>query len=216
MHIAVDNRENWNLSIAERFWTEIAPPHHLVQIYHCEENFLSTLTSFITTGFLADEAVIVIATKQHLDRVSEQLYSKGFDPAGLVEKGQYIPVDARELLIKFLFGTSIDETFFKNTISGLVSEAQKYNSKFRAFGETVALLWEQRMHLATVHLERLWNELHNQSPFTLFCAYPASGFSSAQRLSLRMICDHHAKIIDGEPGDPFYIRYKKTEFCRTP
>ena len=200
--------EDWETSNIQVFWGEIAPCHHLVQVYENEKIFLDTLEGFTGTGFLAKDSVVIIATSTHLDALNARLRSQGFDLSALIESDQYIPINAEYLLSIFLIDDWIDEDILNGFITDLVSRAKKRNGKVRAFGEMVAILWEKGYRGATVQLENLWNQLHGEDQFTLFCAYPKIGFSQSANDSMDIICKQHAKVIDGHARPSTDIYYK--------
>ena len=72
----------------------------------------------------------------------------------------------------------------------------------------VAVLWEKGYCGATVQLENLWNQLHGRDQFTLFCAYPRTGFIQSPHDSIDIICKQHAKVIDGQVRPSTDIYYK--------
>ena len=204
----IASAEEWETNNLQVFWGEIAPCDHLVQVYENEKTFLDTLEGFAGTGFLANDSVVIIATSSHLDSLNGRLSSQGFDLSSLIESDQYIPIDAEDLLSVFLVDGWIDEKIFNGFISDIVSRAKQRNGKVRAFGEMVAILWEKGYCGATVQLEHLWNQLHHKAPFTLFCAYPKSGFTQSANDSINIICKQHAKVIDGQPRPSTNIYYK--------
>jgi ribosomal protein L15 len=63
----------------------------------------------------------------------------------------------------------------------------------------VAMLWGQGHNGATVRLEHLWHELCREEAFSLFCAYPRSGFTKDVEASIQEICSAHSKVIVGYP-----------------
>lgn len=71
----------------------------------------------------------------------------------------------------------------------------------------VAVLWEQGHNGATVQLENLWHKLHAIDNFSLYCAYPKSGFTRSSKASLEEICKVHSKIIDGQNRPSTEIYY---------
>ena len=101
-----------------------------------------------------------------------------------------------------------DEILFLDSINGLLKRVQKNKRKIRAFGEMVALLWQKGKNGATVQLENLWNQLHKQEQFTLFCAYPRIGFTQDMKTSMDLICCAHTKVLDGQPRPSTEISYK--------
>jgi hypothetical protein len=56
-------------------------------------------------------------------------------------------------------------------------------------------LWGQGLSGATVQLERLWHALCRQEGFSLFCAYPKSGFTQNAEESIREICEAHSRVL---------------------
>jgi hypothetical protein len=200
--------EEWETSNIQVFWGEIAPCDHLVQVYENDKIFLDTLEGFAGTGFLANDSVVIIATSKHLDALNARLRSQGIDLNALAEADQYIPIDAEDLLSILLVDGWIDEEIFNSFITDIVNRAKQRNGKVRAFGEMVAVLWAQGNCGATVQLENLWNQLHGKSPFTLFCAYPKTGFSQSATDSIDIICKQHAKVIDGYARPSTAIYYK--------
>lgn len=200
--------QEWKTSNMQVFWGEIAPCEHLVQIYDNDKIFLDTLEGFTGSGFLADETVVVIATAAHLEALNDRLFLQGFNLNKLISSNQYIPIDAHNLLSSFLVNDRIDEKIFNGFISGLIDHARQRNGKIRAFGEMVAILWDRGLYAATIRLEKLWNQLHSKSEFTLFCAYPKKGFSQLTSTSIDVICKQHATVIDGHAGPTTEIHYK--------
>ena len=200
--------EEWKTSNIQVFWGEIAPCDHLVQVYENEKIFLDTLEGFAGTGFLANDSVVIIATSTHLDSLNARLRSQGFDLPALIESDQYIPINAEDLLSIFLVDDQIDEDIFNSFITDLVRRAKKRNGKVRAFGEMVAILWEKGLSGATMQLENLWNQLHSKDQFTLFCAYPRNGFTKSANDSIDIICNQHARVIDGHARPSTDIYHK--------
>ena len=200
--------EEWETSNLQVFWGEIAPCDHLVQVYENEKIFLDTLEGFAGTGFLANDSVVIIATSIHLDALNARLCSQGFDLNALIKADQYIPINAEDLLSVFLVDDWIDEDVFNSFITDLVRRAKKRNGKVRAFGEMVAILWEKGNCGGTVQLENLWNQLHSKDQFTLFCAYPRNGFTQSANDSIDIICNQHARVIDGHARPSTDIYYK--------
>ncbi|MGZ4054290.1 MAG: MEDS domain-containing protein [Bacteroidia bacterium] len=199
---------DWKNSNIQVFWGEIAPCDHLVQIYENDKYFLDTLEGFAGCGLISGDSVVIIATKTHLRELDQRLRKQGFDLDNLIKENQYIPLDAHEALAQFMVNKWPDETRFNHFISKLLGRAKHDNRKVRAFGEMVAVLWEQGHNGATVQLENLWHQLHSQDKFSLYCAYPKSGFTQNTNNSLDKICNTHSKIIDGQSRPSTEIYYQ--------
>jgi hypothetical protein len=200
--------EPWQRSNLQVFWGELAPCDHVVQIYENDKVFLDSLEGFIGSGILAGESVIIIATKDHLKSMNERLTNQGFDIDSLIANDRFIGLEAKEALSQFMVNDWPDEQLFFKMVTTVFKRAQKNSRKVRAFGEMVALLWQQGFNGATVQLENLWNQFHKKGAFPLFCAYPKTGFTQDMTASIRTICCEHSKIIDGSPRPSTEIYYK--------
>nr|WP_294924396.1 MEDS domain-containing protein [uncultured Flavobacterium sp.] len=198
---------NWTNANIQVFWGEIAPCDHLVQIYENESHFLNTLEGFAGSGILSGDSVIVIAKQIHLDQLQERLSNHNIDVESLTKENLYIPLEANEVLSKFMVNGWPDEKLFNNLIFEILGRARENGRKVRAFGEMVAILWEQGNNGATVRLENLWHNLHALDKFSIYCAYPKSGFTRPYENSISEICKAHSKIIDGENRPSTEIYY---------
>jgi hypothetical protein len=206
--MSVVTSEYWQSSSLQVFWGELAPCDHIVQIYENDKIFLDSLEGFVGSGLLAGDAVIIIATTEHLVAIEKRLKKQGFNMDKLASSDQYIGLDADETLSKFMVNDWPDEDLFMELVTTLFKRAQQNNRKVRAFGEMVALLWKQGLNGATVQLENLWTRFQKKDEFTLFCAYPKVGFTQDMHASMDLICCQHSKVIDGGPRPSTEIYYK--------
>lgn len=183
-------------SPADVFWGELSPCDHFVQIYRDDEHFLNTLERFVADGLRLEEAVILIATAAHLDALRERLVRNGLDIGSAISRNQYIALDARETLEKFMVNGWPDEALFEQVITDILVRARTHHDKVRAFGEMVALMWAEGHCGATVHLEHMWSRLCGKEKFSLFCAYPTAGLTQDSLQSLSEVCAAHSKVYE--------------------
>ena len=188
-------RRGWERTGMTAFWGEIAPCDHILRIYETDDEFITTLEGFVTSGFISGESVVVIATTDHLKALNDRLRKKGFDLFSLTLQDHYIPLSAEETLAQFMINGWPDENLFFHLLTNLLLRARKKERRVRAFGEMVALLWSQGFSGATVHLEHLWTRYCESEEFSLFCAYPKAGFTEDPKESLSQICQCHSKMI---------------------
>src|SRR5918994_422551 len=74
-------------------WAEIGDREHLVQFYDDSQTLVETLAGFIGSGLRANGAGIVIATREHLDALDQQLAASGIDVAAAKRSEQYVTVE---------------------------------------------------------------------------------------------------------------------------
>lgn len=184
---------------AEVFWGEIAPCEHLVQIYENDATFMDSLEGFVAGGLRAGDGVVVIAMSGHRYALQERISACGVDLDRARASDQYIDLDAEETLAQFMVGGWPDENRFNKVVSSLLLRAGAGGRRVRAFGEMVAILWSQGHNGATVRLEHLWHELCRKESFSLFCAYPRTGFTKNTEESIREICEAHSRVITFPP-----------------
>jgi hypothetical protein len=191
--VATDHHGN----TSEIFWGEISPCEHLVQIYQDDAVFLDTLEGFVAGGLRAGEGVVVIATEPHLAALEQRLLAAGVDLKLATLQDQYIALPAKQTLAKFMMRGWPDDILFDQVVTDLLKRAGKGGRRVRAFGEMVALLWDEGHTGATVRLEHLWHRMCHERGFSLFCAYPRIGFTQGADLSIKEICAAHSKVVHG-------------------
>lgn len=181
----------------EAFWGEMAPCEHFVQIYEQDDVFLDTLQGFIEGGLRVGDGTIVIASVAHLKGLEERLAAHGVDLEAVQKEGRYVPVVAAAALEKFMVRGWPDETRFRAMVNELLIRARGDGRRVRAFGEMVALMWAQGHQEAVMKLENMWHGLCQAEAFSLFCAYPRSGFAAELTDGIREVCQVHSKVVPG-------------------
>jgi hypothetical protein len=176
------------------FWGELSACDHCLQIYEDDDVFLDALEGFVAAGIRQGDAIILIATPTHLAGLETRLEASGFDVVAAAKRNQYLALDAKTTLARFMVGGWPDEGLFTQFIDELLRQARKEHKKVRAFGEMVALMWAQGQCGATVQLEHLWARLCEKESFSLFCAYPKAGFTEKAVDALAQVCAAHSKV----------------------
>jgi len=201
--------KDWSHRSSKDFWGEIAPSEHVVQVYENDKVFLDLLHGFVSDGFDAGDCVIVIATPAHLQALDKSLVASGFNVLELAAKKVYFPLEAEMVLSKFMINDWPDEALFNQAVMDVILQAGA--KQFRAFGEMVALLWAKGHIGATVRLEHLWNKFCARQTFSLFCAYPQSGFTEDAGECIAHICQAHSKLIAGVNQSRTEVFYKAVD-----
>lgn len=181
---------------AEVFWGEMSACEHFLQVYEDEDVFLARLEDYVADGVHAGDATIVIATAAHLCALEERFRGRGIDLVAARWRNLYIPLDAEQMLGRFMVNGWPDADRFREAVTSVLMLGKQRGRRVRAFGEMVALLWAQGHHGATVCLEHLWQDLCRSESLSLFCAYPKAGFTKDCADSLAEICALHSRVID--------------------
>ena len=180
-------------------WSNLSETEHFVQFYESDEFFLNSLSPFVGAGLREGDAVILAATKSHLEGLESRLLAQGFDLTAALASGQYVPLDAEKTLTQIVVDGALSPQSFMGLIGGTVAQAAEGRRRVRIFGELVALLWADGNYETAITLERLWNDLGKVHPFSLFCAYPMNGFGKETLAEpLAHVCASHSRVIPAE------------------
>ena len=86
-------------------------------------------------------------------------------------------------------------------IGGLIRQAGTGGRPVRAYGEMVALLWDDGLVNAAIQLEEMWNELGRRHSFSLFCGYPAGSVTRDGHLdAFAAVCRLHREVVGLAPA----------------
>ncbi len=184
-------------------WGEVEAQGHDVKFYEDDAYLLDGLSQFIGSSLGAGHAAVVIATEPHRDVLRGRLQDSGIDVDRASVQGRYVALDAVETLEKIMVNGSPDAGTFMVLIGGVIERAcaaaQRPNPRVAAFGEMVAVLWEQGRRESAIELERLWNALAETHAFHLQCAYPMRLFPrEADASLLSSVCDEHTHVAPTE------------------
>ena len=146
-------------------------------------------------GALDDGGVaVVIATPEHRREFETRLRQAGVDLAGARDDGLYLPVDAGQALSELMVADKVDSAAFDRVIGTLIAAAGAGGRPVRAFGEMVALLWDDGLVNDAVRLEEMWEELGGRHPFSLFCGYRAGSVTREIDAFAEVCRLHHAVV----------------------
>jgi len=179
----------------EDFWGNVSPSEHVLQLYEDHEEFFNVLAGYVSAGLRSGDAVVIIATPDHLAGLEERLRQQGFDLFTLGLRDQYIPLDAEETLSQFVIDDWPDLNLCHYLLTNLLLRARKGNRKVRMYGEMVALLLERGLTDATLFLEEWWGRQAHEEGFSIFCAYPRHGFSTTSVECLARVCTCHSRLV---------------------
>jgi MEDS: MEthanogen/methylotroph, DcmR Sensory domain len=180
---------------------------HLVQFCDTEDELVNSVVPYLAAGLDADESVLVIATEPHRLAFERALAATETDLERAITAGTYISVDAAELLSQLLDGESgpISPEQFDASAGSLVRRQLAVGRPLRAYGETVALMWERGDSAAAVALDGLWNRFQQDDQFMLLCGYPGPD-APTHPAALRQVCRSRSSVLpviaeeDPQPG----------------
>jgi hypothetical protein len=171
---------------------------HTVEFYDDSAVFLDSLGDLLADTLRRGGVCLIVATDAHRQGLAQRLRNAGIDLTLAVRNHQYLLLDAKATLDRFMVDGWPDRDLFFATLDPLLQQAEPQPDAPLpvAFGEMVALLWAEGRFDAAVHLEQLWNELLQRRHFLLHCAYPRSGFAAtpAHQAMLERICREHTHV----------------------
>jgi hypothetical protein len=178
----------------QAFWDEFAACDHCVHIYDDDPAFIDTLEEFATTGLRQGDAIVLIATPAHLAALEQRLAARGFEVDAARERGQYLAFDAADTMSTFIVDGWPVEALFEEMVNKVLARARSKHRQVRAFGEMVALMWEQGQCGAVVRLEQLWTGMCHRQAFALLCAYPRACLNLRAAGSIAQVFAAHSKV----------------------
>jgi signal transduction histidine kinase/ActR/RegA family two-component response regulator len=179
-------------------WNDMADSDHFVQFYETDEFLVESVSGYVGAALAAEDAAIIIATPDHRAAIQRELLSRGLDVSSAIERGQFLLLDAQETLAKIVVDDAIDPARFADVVGAAIVSVKQDRRRVRAFGEMVAVLWAEGNPDAAVQLEEQWNELTKLYTFSLFCAYPMSGFGGKAGAGFDAVCKCHTRVLPAE------------------
>jgi len=181
--------------------------HHVVQFYGHDEELAERVAGYLLEALRDGDAIIVIATPEHRQAFESRLSGAGADLAAARDGGAYLALDARQTLSQFTAGgrpgaAALDWAAFDRVVGGLIRRAGAGGRPVRAYGEMVALLWDDGLVAAALQLESMWDELGRRHPFSLFCGYRVDSVAG-ELDAFAEVCRLHGEILApaGNGGD---------------
>jgi anti-sigma regulatory factor (Ser/Thr protein kinase) len=174
-----------------------------VQFYEHDGALVNVVGEYLAEGIAAEEVAFVIATPPHRSALLVELDRSGIDAARALDQGSLLMLDARATLTELVVDGRPDRGRFDRVIGDLIRRARGAGRGVRAFGEMVALLWDDGLVGAAIELEDLWNELGQDLDFGLLCAYPLASVDGAEHdEGFAHVCRAHAAVVDAEALAP--------------
>jgi anti-sigma regulatory factor (Ser/Thr protein kinase) len=180
----------------------LAKGDHVVRFYEDEDDLVTVVTRYVGSALAGGEAAVVIATPAHAERFLTGFAEAGVDVAAAQVRSQLTVLDAEEALAAFAPEGVIDAAAFDAIMTPLVRRARESGSDVCAYGEMVAVLFDDGRPHAALELEACWNELSRREGFSLLCAYPAVptfGADEDRTDAYADVCRLHSDVVVDQP-----------------
>jgi hypothetical protein len=172
---------------------------HVVQFYGRDEELTERVTDYLLGALASGGVAIVIATPEHRHEFETRLAQAGVDLAAARDDGSYLARDAAQTLSELMAAGKLDGAAFDRVIGTVIAAAGAGGRPVRAFGEMVALLWDDGLVSAAVRLEAMWEELGGKHPLSLFCGYRTDAVTRDMD-AFAEVCRLHGEIVGGRSG----------------
>jgi len=173
---------------------------HVVGFYSEAQPLVERVAEFLEAGIRANNAAILIATREHVEMIERAIADHGLDLDAARRRGQFVVMDAAEALAKFMGPGGPDRKLFNNSIGRVLAEAQANFMSIRIYGEMVSLLWLDGKSAAAIALEALWNEVVGDR-LSLLCGYMVGALGHSAN-ELDGVVAAHTQVVDPDPtGD---------------
>lgn len=164
--------------------------HHL-QLFDSSKSLAETVCGFLIAGFERGEALLVVATPEHRELLSQKLEEAGLNIREATRANRFVMLDASQTLDKFMRRDLPNPIAFDEVVGTLVGRLSS-DRRVCIYGEMVDVLAAQGKYKAAHTLEELWNALGEREWFTLFCGYASGHFGDPKSAKvLSDICSVH-------------------------
>jgi anti-sigma regulatory factor (Ser/Thr protein kinase) len=162
---------------------------HVVQFYERDSELVEIVGRWLRDT-APEDVSIVVATPAHREQFAATVAADGIEAS---PHSRVIWLDAAATLEQLIVAGEIDPAAFDAVIGDVVRRATEAARTVRVYGEMVALLWSAGNVVGAIDLEGLWNDLANETPFALLCAYPSAIHDDSERPgALAKVCGAHS------------------------
>jgi two-component sensor histidine kinase len=161
---------------------DAAADRHAVFFWQDCEQLAEQVARYAALGLSAGEAVLVAATPDHERLVEKHLAALGVDVPAVVSGGQYRTLAADTAHRRLASTPQLEQEVFQRVLGAAIDDVRREWRAFRVFGEVVDLFWRHGDADRALDLEACWNQLLEQRPFPLLCAYEVTGIRGSEAL----------------------------------
>ncbi len=183
---------------------------HSAHFYSSDALLINEIGRRLGNALAEGGAAIAVATPTHRRDLERELGLRGLDVARLAAQGRWVARDAQETMATFMTEGWPDGSRFAQVLGTVLDGAAaaaagigaSERPQLAAYGEMVAVLWEQGKTGAAVRVEELWNQLGQTRRFHLSCGWPLRFFShDRDGIVLQRICSEHSHVVPDQGYD---------------
>jgi hypothetical protein len=175
---------------------------HTAHFYSNDPQLIIEIGQRMLAALVGGGAAVIIADQPHRNGIAQYLEARGINLSRIAGQGRWLALDAQKTLNEFMVGSMPDPQRFATLIGGVldrlgsaVPDHRSEKATVAAFGEMVALLWDQGNSEGSLRLEQLWNDLAASHAFHLSCGWPLRFFSRTNDAqSVDQICSEHTHV----------------------
>jgi hypothetical protein len=167
---------------------------HHVQLFDSSRSLAESVTKFLAGGLERGDNVLIAATPQHRQLLSEALDARGWRVRDAVAANRLMLMDAAQTLGSFMRRDLPNPAAFDEVIGTAVGRLAG-DRRVWIYGEMVDVLAAAGNFKGAQALEDLWNVLGRRECFTLFCGYASGHFGDPRYAeALGQICAAHSLV----------------------
>jgi anti-sigma regulatory factor (Ser/Thr protein kinase) len=172
------------------------PSVHVAQFYSSEDALAQRVCDFLYDALRAGGVAVVVSTPSRWTAIADRLGALGIDTVSALDDGKVVCLEASVTLGRISVGGRPDRGLFRAVIGTAVPRPRAAGRPVHVYGEMVDLLWQSGQVSSALELEALWNELHHEQPFSLFCSYRSELLSDEDYADVfEDICSSHSAIV---------------------
>lgn len=169
-----------------------APARHEVQFYEDDAILLKSFGDFAATQLKDGKAVIVAATELHRAGVLEGLKARGVDVDQAIAAGTLIPLDAVEILSRFMGAEMPDPDQFFDVMEELIAAATRTTDRVAACGELAPVLLTAGKTIQAIRVEQLWDLMVHRYGVDTLCGYSLADLEKDSDVIRSVSAEHSA------------------------
>jgi anti-sigma regulatory factor (Ser/Thr protein kinase) len=172
----------------------VEPRDHAVLFYRRDDELYEKVGRFLTDALAAGGIAIVAATPERTRAFDAAMGSLGVPVSQMRSTGRLLSIDAEEVASSMATGDLTGERF-DSLVGTTVREAVQSGRDVSVYGEIVAVLWDRGHVVPALDLESRWNELRDEMPFALLCAYHTGSIAREEHgPALDRLCRLHSSV----------------------